>query len=130
MGLVLAELARGSILLRTGMHALLADIARTRGTPPAAEDSYATNYTPPWDHQWLYICSWIAPARQKCHLIIISALNSPEVLVVVVAVVEERESRDLAVGGTAEDEEEGEGVVDSAAVREKRKKSITRLLVD
>ena len=51
-------------------------------------------------------------------------------LVVVVAVVEERERGDLAVGGTAEDEEEGEGVADSAAVREKRKKSITRLLVD
>ena len=50
-------------------------------------------------------------------------------LVVVVAVVEEAgavetERGGWEVGGTAEDEEEGEGVADSAAVGEKKEKSI------
>ena len=60
------------------------------------------------------------------HLIITSALNSPGVLVVVVAVVEEAgavetERGGWEVGGTAEDEEEGEGVADSAAAGTMRK---------
>ena len=82
-----------------------------------------TNYTPPCDHQRLYICSWIAPARQKC-LALISALNSPGVLVVVVTVVGavDTERGGCEVGGTAEDEEEGEDVADSAAVGGKKEK--------
>ena len=41
----------------------LAGIARTRGTPPTAADHSAI--LPVHVHQWLYICSWIAPARQN-----------------------------------------------------------------
>ena len=53
-------------------------------------------------------------------------------LVVVVAVVEEAgavetERGGWEVGGTAEDEEEREGVADSAAVGERKEKSIIRL---
>ena len=56
-------------------------------------------------------------------------LNSPGVLVVVVAVVEEAgavetERVGWEVGATAEDEEEREGVADSAAAGEKKEKSI------
>ena len=67
------------------------------------------------------------PKMLSLHLIIPPALNLPGVLVVVVAVVEkaeavERERGGWEVGGTAEDEEEREGVADSAAVGEKGRK--------
>ena len=78
---------------------------------------------------------YVKPHRSrspKCRLIITSAQNSLGVLVVVVAVVEEAgavetERGGWEVGGTAEDEEEREGVADSAAVGEKKGKSIMRL---
>ena len=50
------------------------------------------------------------------HLIIPSALNSPGVLVVVVAGAMKTERGSWEVGRTAEDQVETEGVADSAAV--------------
>ena len=56
-------------------------------------------------------------------LYILGQEDSPGVLVVVVAVVEEAERGGWEVEGTAEDEEEGEDVADSAAVGERKRKA-------